>query len=234
MSFPEALAHGPITRVVDGVHCVRGSFRMAPGMTIGRTMTIVEAPDGLVILNAIRLSTEGEAALGALGEVRHLIKLSDSHGIDEPYYVDRFTPETWVVRGSRSTRIASKHALGPESPIPGASVIEFPGTSGWTECALWIPNAGGTLITCDALQNHCDAEGASLMARLMTPLLGFEGGVIVAPMWRKQQKVSGEGVRRALAGLLERPFANLITGHGPAVVGGASKLARVAIDQASR
>ncbi len=195
MTFPAALPHGPITRVVDGVYAVRGTFRMGPGMTIGRTMTIVAAPDGLVIFNAVRLSAAGEEALAKLGAVKRLVKLSDSHGLDEPYYVDRYRPEVWVVRGSRSARVKADRTLGPEAPIEGASVIDFPGTSGWAECAVLVPNGGGTLITCDVLQNHCDTEGASTFAKLMTPLLGFKGGVIVAPMWRKQQKVSGEAVR---------------------------------------
>ena len=234
MTFPAALPHGPITRVVDGVYAVRGTFRMGPGMTIGRTMTIVAAPDGLVIFNAVRLSAAGEEALAKLGAVKRLVKLSDSHGLDEPYYVDRYRPEVWVVRGSRSARVKADRTLGPEAPIEGASVIDFPGTSGWAECAVLVPNGGGTLITCDVLQNHCDTEGASTFAKLMTPLLGFKGGGIVAPMWRKQQKVSGEAVREAVSGLLERPFENLVTGHGPPVVGGARESAREAIENASR
>lgn len=234
MSFPAALPHGPLTRVVDGVYAVRGTFRMGPGMTIGRTMTIVTAPDGLVVFNAVRLSAEGEQELAKLGVVKHLVKLSDSHGLDEPYYVDRFRPEVWVVRGSKSGKVKATRTLGPDAPIAGASVVEFPGTSGWAECAVWIPNAGGTLITCDVLQNHCDTEGASTFAKLVTPLLGFQGGVIVASMWRKQQKVSGAAVRDAVSGLLAKPFENLVTGHGPAVVGGASERVREAIDAASR
>jgi hypothetical protein len=64
-------------------------------------------------------------------------------------------------------------------------------------------------------------------------LLGFKGGVIVAPMWRKFQKVSGGAVKTAFAGILEHSFQNLVTGHGPAVAGNADQLARVAVERAS-
>jgi hypothetical protein len=112
-------------------------------------------------------------------------------------------------------------------------VIEITGVAGARECALWVPAGGGTLITCDALQNHDGSEQyASWFARIMTPLLGFKGGVIVASMWRKHRKVAGARIREVLAPLLERRFENLVTGHGPPVIGGAHELARAAIDAA--
>ncbi len=206
---------------------------MGPGMRIGRTMTIVVQPDGLTILNTVRLSAEGEQELERLGKVRHVVKLSDSHGIDEPYYVDRYKPEVWALPNAKLEGIAATQTLGPTTPIVGAAVLHFPGTNGWRECALWLPHGGGTLVACDALQNHADREGASFVGRIMTSLLGFKGGVIVAPMWRKYQKVSGQGVRTAMAQLASRDFENLATGHGPAVVGGASELVRSAIEGAA-
>jgi len=219
--------------VVEGVHIVRGSFQMGPAMRIGRTMTIVVQPDGLVILNAVRLCAEGEQELDRLGKVKHLVKLSDSHGIDEPYYVDRYRPEVWALPSAKLEGIVATQALGPATPMPGSTVLHFPGASGWQECALWLPHGGGTLVACDALQNHADREGASFVGRVMTSLLGFKGGVIVAPMWRKYQKVSGEGVRTAMAQIAARDFQNLATGHGPAVVGRASELVRSAIEGAA-
>jgi hypothetical protein len=234
MSFAAALPHGPITKLIDGVHLVRGRFRMGPGVVISRTMTIVENPDGLVVLNAVRLDDAGEAELARLGPVKHLIKLSESHGVDEPYYVDRYKPELWAMAGAKlSGGLAATQVLSPACPIEGGRVIEYPGTSGWKECALWLPNAGGTLVTCDALQNHVDTEQTSLLARIVTPMLGFKGGLIVAPMWRKYQKVHGEQVRTAFASALEHRFQNLVTGHGPAIVGQADLQARAAITHAA-
>ena len=217
--------------MVDGVYSVRSGFRMGPGVVISRTMTIVQADDGLVLLNAARLSDEGHAELEHIGPIKHLIKLSDSHGIDEPYFIDRYKPEVWTLEGVR--QIASTRRLGPDSPLRDARVVEFPGISGWRECAYWVPNGSGTLIACDALQNHADTEGTSLLARVITPLMGFKGGLIVAPMWRKYQKVAGAQVGAAFAPTLELPFANAVTGHGPAFVGGAKAQVSAAVQRAS-
>lgn len=234
MTFPTTLTHGPITKIADGVYTVRGGFPMGPGIVISRTMTIVAADDGLAIFNALRLSDAAEAELERLGKVKHLVKLSDSHGLDEPYFAHRYKPEVWAMTDAKHRRgVSSTRAFGPEGPITGGKVFGYPGTSGWRESGYYIPHAGGTYISCDALQNHADMDGASLLARIMTPLMGFKGGVIVAPMWRKYQKVSGVQVRNAFAEVSAQPFANLITGHGPAVVGGADARVRAAIEAAS-
>jgi hypothetical protein len=230
MPFAPALPHDPISKVTDGVYVVRGCFRMGPGLVISRTMTILEAPDGLVLVNAIRLSEQGETELARLGPVKHLLKLSDSHGIDEPYVADRYRPEVWALPRARlRAGVTRTRVLGPDGPIAGARVIEFPGTTGWSEVAYLAPASGGTLVTCDALQYHVDLAHTSLFARVVTPLLGFKGGVIVAPMWRKLQKVQGEAVRGAFAGITGLTYANLVTGHGPPIVNGADELVRDAL-----
>jgi hypothetical protein len=234
MPFAPALPHDPITKLADGVHAVRGTFQMGPALRISRTMTILEGADGLVVLNAMRLSEEGEAALAKLGPVKHLVKLSESHGVDEPYFVHRYEPEVWSMPEVRhQPGVTSMRELGSDGPIAGGRMFGFPGTSGWKEVAYLVPSGGGTLVTCDSLQHHVDTKHASLFARMMTPMMGFKGGLIVAPMWRKYQKISGEQVKSAFAELLAQPFANLVTGHGPAIVGGADAQARSAVETAS-
>jgi len=229
MAFPAALPHGPITKVVDGVYVVRSGFRMGPGVVISRTMTVVQADDGLTVMNAARLSEEGLAELERLGPIKHLVKLSDSHGIDEPYFVDRYKPEVWTLDGVK--HLAGTRRLGPDGPLSAGRVIALPGATGWRECMYWLPNGGGTLVACDALQNHADTEGASFVARLITPMMGFKGGLIVAPMWRKYQKVVGSQVSAAFAPALELSFSNVITGHGPAIAGGADAATRAAVER---
>ncbi|MCA9679483.1 MAG: hypothetical protein H6709_13870 [Kofleriaceae bacterium] len=233
-TFPAALPHGPLTRVADRIHTLRGRFRMGAGMIISRTMTVIEGDDGLVVVSAIRLSDAGHAELDALGRVRHLIKLGDAHGIDDPYYVDRYAPQIWTLPGARLVGIGAGRRLGPDGPIAGGTVVDYGTPAGQREAAYRIPYAGGTLITCDAIQNCVDSEGASLMIRLVTPLLGFTGGVIVPRMWRRKRKLAGTAVRDTLGGLLPLTFANLVTGHGPAVVGGADEAVWAAIAHASR
>jgi hypothetical protein len=231
--FPAALSHGPLTRVADGIFAVRGGFRMGPGVTISRTMTVVDTGSGLVVLNAVRLSDAAQAELDRMGKVTALIKLSDSHGIDEPFYVDRYSPMVWSLPGARLGALAAGKVLAGEGPVAGGAVVDFAGAKGWREAAYFVPFGGGTLVTCDAIQHCVDTEGASFGGRLTSSLMGFKGGVIVPSMWRRFQKVSGPRVRETLFDLTKLAFTNLITGHGPAVAGGADTLVRAAIESAS-
>lgn len=136
-------------------------------------------------------------------------------------------------RAARSSRATRAGGLGTVTGLPrvGGRVVEYAGISGWREVGYFAPLGGGPLVTRDAIQNCADREGASLMARIMTPLMGFEGGVTCPPVWRRFQKVSGPKVREALAELTGLSFQNLVTGHGPAVIGGADAIVRAAIDR---
>jgi hypothetical protein len=71
------------------------------------------------------------------------------------------------------------------------------------------------------------------MARWVTPWMGFHGGVIVAPLWRKTHHLRGAALAKALAGYSERPFETLITAHGPPVQGGAHAAVAAAIARAA-
>ncbi len=231
-AFPDPLPHGPLTCVADGVYCVAGSFRMGPGAIIARTMTVLTGDEGLVVLNAVRLSDERQSELDDLGRVRHLIKLSDSHAIDEPFYADRYKPTVWSLPGANMGGLSGDRSLGPDGPVSGGVVVDYGDTAGWREAAYWVPAAGGTLVTCDAIQNCVDL-GVSFLGRVMTSLMGFKGGVVVPPMWRRFQKLKGTALRDTLSGLAGLSFANLVTGHGPPVAGGADTLVRAAIERAS-
>ncbi|MDH3441556.1 MAG: hypothetical protein OEM63_12435 [Gammaproteobacteria bacterium] len=233
MTFPVALPHGALTEVADGVHCVRGSFPMGPGIKIGRTMTVLRGDDGLVVLNAVRLSDSAQQELDALGPVKHLVKLSDSHFIDEPFYADRYELTVWTLPGAELRDLRPGKTLGDEHPIKAGVVIDFGAAQGWREAAYWVPHGGGTLVTCDAIQNHVDNEGSNFIGGLMAGLMGFKGGVAVPPMWRKFQKLKGAAVAEALAGLTEHTYANLVTGHGPHIAGGADAKVKAAIERAS-
>ncbi len=233
-SFPNYLPHGSLTSVVDGLYCVRGSFGMGPGVKIGRTMTIVKAGDGLVVLNAVRLSDSAQAELDALGQVKHLVKLSDSHSIDEPFYVDRYKPAVWSLPGASLGQLSVDRSLSTEGPVAGGVVVDYGETAGWRESAYLVPMGGGTLVTCDAIQNCADTDGASFLGRMIMSVMGFKGGVVVPPMWRRFQKVKGPRVGETLSGVVDLSFANLVTGHGPPVTGGADALVRSAIERASR
>lgn len=205
---------------------------MFPGMTIGRTMTVLNTGVGLIVLNAIRLSDSAQAELDTKGPIRHLIKLSDSHGIDEPFYVDRYKPTVWSLPGAAMGDLRVDNTLGPDGPVDGGVVVDYGKTAGWREGAYLVPIGGGTLVTCDAIQNCADTEGASFFGRIPGSLMGFKGGVINPPMWRRFHKLSGPAIGETLSGLAGLSFENLVTGHGPPVAGRADAQVRAAIERA--
>ena len=94
---PAALPHGPIEEVADGIFRVQGSTRMGPGMRITRNMAIVRTGDELTIVHSVRLSPEGESQLEKLGTVKNVVKIAHFHGLDDPYYLDRFGATYWAL-----------------------------------------------------------------------------------------------------------------------------------------
>jgi hypothetical protein len=196
-------------------------------------MTVIDGGEGLVVFNAVRLDEASQTKLDELGEIKHLVKLSDSHGIDEPFYADRYNPTLWSLPGAKLDDLAPGEILTGEGPVEGGAVVDYGQTAGWRESAYWVPAGGGTLVTCDAVQNCEDTEFASFGGKLMSSVMGFKGGVVVPPMWRRFQKVSGPAVGDTLSRLAELSFENLVTGHGPPVIGGADVRVHNAIRSAS-
>ncbi len=232
-TFPAALAHGPITPVTDDVYAVQGSFKMGPGVHVGRTMTIARTGGELVLFNPVRLSRQGEDELEALGRVAHLVKLSDSHGMDEPYYQNRYQAKTWAFPGAKLASISADETLAGEGPIPGGRSVLYRGNEGWCEGAYLIPGGGGTLVTCDAIQNHADHEFTNFGGRMVLRIAGVPSVVAVPNLWRRSQKLSRDGLLETLGPLRSLQFEHLVTRHGPASVGKASELVCKAIDVAA-
>ena len=232
-TFAAALAHGAITPVTDDVFAVQGAFKLGPGVHIGRTMTIARAGGELVLFNPVRLSKQGEVALDALGRVAHLVKLSDSHGVDEPYYRHRYEAKLWAFPGAKLDGRSADELLAGEGPIPGGLSVLYRGNAGWCEGAYLIAGGGGTLVTCDAIQNHNDHEFTSFGGRMALKVARVPSRVAVPSLWRRSQKLNREGLLDTLGPLRSLEFEHLVTGHGPASVGNASALVRKAIDAAA-
>src|SRR5437879_3694797 len=90
-----ALPHGALDEVFPDVFVVRGRFKAGPGVHFDRNMTIVRTGKELVAINSVRLTDDGEAALGKLGKLTHVIRLGALHGMDDAYFVERFGATLW-------------------------------------------------------------------------------------------------------------------------------------------
>jgi hypothetical protein len=212
-AFAPAQRHGPIREVFPDVFVVRGSFRLAPLLTIPRNMIILREGSDLTLVNSVRLSVDGETELAKLGAVKHLVKLGHYHTLDDPYYRARFRPTFWApAPADAETRELSE---GGASPVERARPFRFDHAR-IGEAALLVEQPGGNLlVTCDSIQNWENTDGCSLVGGLVAHVMGFIEPAKVGPIWLK---TATESKPAALwpdfARLLERDFAHLVGGHG--------------------
>ena len=223
MAHPEAQPHDPIEEIYTDVFLARGSIKMNALMTITRNMVIVRQGQELTLVDPIRLNAQEESKLEQLGTVKRILRLGPFHGLDDPYYMERFNAELWAPGDStaypepKPTRI-----YGPETELPfaDARIFRFENVK-QPECALLIERDGGLLVTCDAIQHYGDFSFNNLPAKLLMPLLGFRKTTLIGPIWLKLMTPEGESTEDDFKRLLELRFENLVAAHGTLRRGGA-------------
>lgn len=212
-TFPEPLPHGPIEELFPDVFVVQSTVRMNALVSFPRNMIIVREGKSLTLINAVRLSAEGEKALEALGKVEHLVKLGFFHTLDDPYTRHRFSPKFWApAPGDASTE---KLVEGGPSPLSKASVFCF-ARAKQGEAALLLEQPQGTLlITCDSVQNWASTAGCSLVGAITLRAMGFITPAKIGPIWLKSMTGGKIGeMKPDFDRLISHDFAHLIAGHG--------------------
>ena len=214
--YAPAMQHGPIEEITNDVFWVQGSIQLAPGIRLMRNMVIVRSGEELTLVSPVRLSPDGEAELKRLGTVRHVVKIGFFHGVDDAYYLERFSATYWALPGgTRAEDPTPDKELRPDSlPIPDAELFEFRDTKE-KEGALLIRRAGGILITCDSVQHWSNTRGCSFPARLVSHLIGFRRRPAqIGPPWRKRMTPKGASLKSYFDRLTQLDFAHLIAAHG--------------------
>ena len=209
--LPPRAPDGPITEVFPDVFSVTGGFGFGPGLSITRNMTIVRQGEELTLLNSVRLSPEREVELDKLGKVKHLVRVGFFHGVDDPYYVNRYAPTYWAPTGTRpgdGPAPTREIKLG-ESPIAQSTVFTFE-RGKRPEVALLLERDGGILVTCDSYQNWTTFAGCSLLGGVMMRAMGF-GPTLIGGPWTKAM---GTDVREDFARLRALEFRHLVPAHG--------------------
>jgi hypothetical protein len=217
-TFPEALPHGPIEEVFPDVFFVTGEMRtMFPEFpdvpwVFNRNMTIVREGGALTLINSVRLDEQGLAALDALGEVEHLVRIGALHDRDDAFYVDRYHPTYWAIRGivPEGLSVDKRLVPGGETPFGGCTVFEFT-TTAKPEGILIVDRAGGIAVACDALQNWVkpDEFFSDDTVELMGSL-GFWQSANIGPLFAMRNDPKAEDYER----LLEISFRHALCGHG--------------------
>ncbi len=213
--YPPAYPHDAITELFPDVYWVQGSIKLGPGMRLNRNMLIVRNGSELTLINPIRLESPEEQVLLSMGQIKHVLRLGDFHGLDDAYYVDKFDADFWSQEGQVSypspspDHIISKNI---EPPMPGAEFFVFSSATA-PESALFLKDKR-LLITTDAIQYYTEWTYTTLLTRLVMPLLGFKKGLLIGPPWIKKVTPKGGSMRGDFERLLELEFDHLIAAHG--------------------
>lgn len=238
--FPPALPHGPLNEVLPGIFFVKGTLRMSGFLPVAfsRNMTVIKEGERLVIVNSVRLDDAGLAQLDALGRVSDVIRIAGNHGMDDPFYKDRYKAKVWVLRGQRYT--AGFNASAPQTyftpdvevdaatalPLQGAQIYRI--DSHPPEGILVLERNDGVAIAGDCFQHWHETDPYfSFAAKIMMPVMGFIKPHNIGPGWLKNCKPPVEQIR----GILNLNFTHVLPAHGAPVLGEARAKYRPAVER---
>jgi len=223
--YTPQMPHGEIREIFDDVFFVTGTVKPTFNDTpfqFSRNMTVVREGGELTLINTVRLDDAGLAALEALGKVSHIVKLG-SHGIDDRFYLDRYSAQQWALEGlTHPGGQSTDRALTVEGPAPfaGGSLFSFETTKA-PEGVLRIDREGGILVSCDSLQNFVEADRFfdESTTKMMTAG-GFIRPANVGPGWLGFANPQASDFRR----LEQLSFKHLLPGHGTPLLREAKEL----------
>jgi hypothetical protein len=226
---------GTLQQVFDDVWWAWGTTRFFPGASFPRNMTILRGEEGLVVIHPVLLPEVEQAKLEALGEIAHIVRLGDFHGMDDARYVERYSPQVWAPPGARpyaGVRVDHELVPGGALPLPDASLLAFD-RSRSPETVLISSRHDGVLLTCDSVQNWGSIpEGCSLLGSVMAKLMGFRGRACIGPGWRGAcEPKDGVGFGPKLREILTHDFRHMLAAHGPPLLHEAKDELRRTVDR---
>jgi hypothetical protein len=207
--------HGKINEVLKNVFFVTGTMKnefFGSMWQFSRNMTIVKEGEQLTLLNSVRLNEEGLAELDKLGKVVNVVRLGDMHGVDDPFYVNRYNATFWALPTMSVQKELTITPLqeGGELPLKDCSLFEFK-TVKRPECILRLNREGGIMIACDSLQNwvsHDEFFDDKTITTMKN--MDFFKTANFGPAWMYESQPQASDFVR----LKEIPFNHAFCGHG--------------------
>ncbi|MGF1694297.1 hypothetical protein L4C54_01330 [Vibrio lamellibrachiae] len=247
MNFPPALKHGLIEPVIDNVYWVRGSVHLkAPHPRFGpmtlkfsRNMVIIKQDNELTLVNSVRLNDQALSELDRLGKVKHVVRLAAFHGMDDPFYKNRYNATMWSVNApyfhgvdpskTDAHYFTADKILSPKSlpPIPDLKYFEI--SSGLlNEGLLHLNREDGVAISGDSLQNwHQADKNFNLTAKFMMKKMGFIKRAAIGPGWLQANKPDLSDLYE----FLDWQFERIVPAHGEPIHSGASNAYRETVEK---
>lgn len=225
--YSPAYPHGPIKILCPGVFLLHGSIKMGPGMRMNRNMVILQHGSEVILINPVRMSEEGLAALDLLGVVSKIIRLGDFHGLDDEFYLHRYKCEFWAQSGQvtyKSPCPAREINSSSADPVAGSEFFIFESAQ-YPEAALLIKERK-LLITTDSIQYYSDWSYFSWFTKLVFRLLGFKIGLNIGGPWLRRVTPKGKTLKGDFERLLALDFDAIVAAHGTFIKSGAKELLR--------
>jgi len=222
--YPQSYPHDEIVSLYPGVYFLHGSIKMGPGMRMNRNMVILKSGQELTLINPVRMSEEGLSSLDELGDVKHIMRLGDFHGLDDAFYLDRYPCEFWAQAGQvtypqpKATQLITANSV---SPFPNSEFFIFESAKN-PEAALFLKD-NKLLITTDSVQYHADWSYFTWFTKIAFKLLGFKIGVNIGPPWLKGVTPKGGSLKSDFEKLLALDFDAIVSAHGRLLESGAKE-----------
>jgi hypothetical protein len=208
--------HGDIREVFENIFMVTGTNVINNDgirYQTSRNMIILRSSEGMLsLINTVRLNEDGLKALNKLGTVKHVIRIGAFHGYDDPFYVDTYEADYWIMPnmdneyGIENPKILSKESM----PISNCSLFEFKTTT-LSEGALLLEQDNGILISCDSIQNWTEKDSFfSDECWNMFKEQGLIGAANIPDTWVGACKPRKED----FSAIQALKFSHLISAHG--------------------
>jgi len=219
MNYPDVLPHDLPRKIAKDLYVVHGCVKPNAIIRFTRNMSIVRENGQLTLINPVRMDDTGLLALEELGEVAHILRLGPGHGMDDPFYVDRYNADFWSFEGGITyTTPVIKYVLsdGGALPFSNAELFAFNHLNE-PEGAILLKRSTGILLTCDAIQSYSEfphMPHTNWLARRILPLIGFSRETLISKMWMKLSVKDPGGIRTEFERLLSLDFDQLLSAHG--------------------
>ncbi len=215
---------------------VYGCIRMNPIVRFTRNMIVIREAGKLTLINPVRMNSDGLAALEALGDVAHVLRLGALHGLDDEFYVHRYQAAFWSFAGGVTyTKPDIDHVLHDGGPLPfkdaqllGFNCLKQP------EGVILLQGKENLLIATDAIQTYSTPPHyphTNKFTQWILPLVGFTKHTLIGPAWMKLMVADPVGIQAEFERVLALDFDQLLPTHGTYLASGAHAAVQAAYDK---
>ncbi|NMN75140.1 hypothetical protein AF70_00006630 [Pseudomonas sp. KD5] len=202
-------------------------------MRMNRNMVIVKSGDELTLINPVRLSDAALCQLDALGNVRHVLRLGDFHGLDDRFYVDRYQAEFWCQSQPETYKVPmANHVINAAAspPMPDAQFFVYEAAK-YPEACLLLKNLK-LLIATDSIQYWADWSYTTFLSRCVLRMMGFKLTLLIGGPWLKRVTPEGGSLVADFERLLRLDFEHVVGAHGQLLHDAAKPMLEAAIAKA--